>query len=507
MLNCRNYTGFTLIELVVYMAIMGFIIIVAGRVFSDSTKMRVRSQSMLASSEEAGRVSALIKEDVSQMGAKSWKEVSNGVTNFKVAQTVYNDISQQTGGGGCAYQESWCGGKSRDEVTYNSNTRPTNVGACMFFSDYTKITTASGGGEIYINRSTSGTATCSGNTADCAKPSKADGGYYFYLKSGNTSGNSANWDGVVGGTKPNCQQSSGGGGDLSSYTLNREDSLAFRKVHYKDDGTCRAVLKIAWGVDDKKNLYRKCDQITDNDCTGSVNIKGTDECPDSLVMATDVATLKFEPSKSEKFEQIAAASNLTSLGEFEKNNSTSESKHKDFSLTNSNSLATGTSCWSYTYEAGKVYTIDFELPCDDSACKNGVNEPYNSMTMFQPGTDHLSVGLRSGGNPINGIPDFLFYPPQNNTASKIRHFEFSVPQATTACIGITAAFYSEAANGHLEIENFKVSRKTNTGSAPTSKADVKEFKLTLKINKKGETSEVVTVIPVPNNGVKPSGGT
>jgi prepilin-type N-terminal cleavage/methylation domain-containing protein len=64
--------GFTLIELLVYMVIMGFIIVVAGRVFSDSTSMRVRSQSMLKSSEHVGKVSDLIREDISQMGVKTW---------------------------------------------------------------------------------------------------------------------------------------------------------------------------------------------------------------------------------------------------------------------------------------------------------------------------------------------------------------------------------------------------------------------------------------------------
>jgi len=74
--------AFTLIELLVYMAIMGFIIVVAGRVFSDSTVMRVRSQNMIKSSEEIGRISSLIKEDVSQMGAKVYGQVEAG--NYKI---------------------------------------------------------------------------------------------------------------------------------------------------------------------------------------------------------------------------------------------------------------------------------------------------------------------------------------------------------------------------------------------------------------------------------------
>ena len=67
--------GFTLIELLVYMAIMGFIIVVAGRAFSDSTSMRVRTQSMTKATEETNRVAEIIKEDLSQMGAKAWAKL------------------------------------------------------------------------------------------------------------------------------------------------------------------------------------------------------------------------------------------------------------------------------------------------------------------------------------------------------------------------------------------------------------------------------------------------
>jgi len=424
--------GFTLIELVVYMAIMGFIIIVAGRVFSDSTKMRIRSQNMIASAEEAGRVSALIKEDVSQMGAKSWKNPSDG--SFKVAKGVYNK--------------------------YNDP-----------------------------------------------------------------------------------QQ------DLSSYKLlSDEKGIEFKKVLYKNDGTCRAVLKITWELDAAKNLYRKCEPITDSDCTNTLGSDTELECPTSIVMATGVTTFKFETSKSGTagllfppegstgFSFIVNKTNSSptlfsgnSLDEslFVENNSTSESNHTDFYLTTSTATNTS-SCWSYSFKADEEYTIDFDLPCTSYACRDAskslTDEPYNSMTMFQPGKDHLFIGLRKpdmNGDPfmINNVPvvpDFLFYPPQDTNANKIRHFEFSVPKTSsgsdiTACIGITAAFYTEAANGHLEIENIKVSRKTDevynfSGPSGGTQADVKAFKLTLKIEKGAkvkEISEAVTVIPVPNNGVVP----
>ncbi|MCL2206746.1 MAG: prepilin-type N-terminal cleavage/methylation domain-containing protein [Fibromonadales bacterium] len=71
--------GFTLIELVVYMAILGFIVVVAGRVFSDSTAMRVRSQNMVKVAEEVGKTANFIAQDISQMGAKAWMKDSSSV--------------------------------------------------------------------------------------------------------------------------------------------------------------------------------------------------------------------------------------------------------------------------------------------------------------------------------------------------------------------------------------------------------------------------------------------
>jgi len=78
--------GFTLMELMVYIAIMGIVVIVAGQAFSDSTKMRIRTQSMLKASEVAENVAAIMKDDLAQMGAKS---AMNSANEFSA---VYNDV-------------------------------------------------------------------------------------------------------------------------------------------------------------------------------------------------------------------------------------------------------------------------------------------------------------------------------------------------------------------------------------------------------------------------------
>jgi prepilin-type N-terminal cleavage/methylation domain-containing protein len=86
--------GFTLMELMVYIAIVGIVVIVAGQAFSNSTKMRVRTQSMLKASEVAENVAALFKQDVAQTGAKSSMEGGGaaGGDNFSaVNDSVYMD--------------------------------------------------------------------------------------------------------------------------------------------------------------------------------------------------------------------------------------------------------------------------------------------------------------------------------------------------------------------------------------------------------------------------------
>lgn len=80
----NNKKGFTLIELLVYMAIVGIVVVIAGQVYSDSTKMRVRTQNMLAAGEMAENAAALIRDDLAQMGAKSKDGVYGAVKDVMI---------------------------------------------------------------------------------------------------------------------------------------------------------------------------------------------------------------------------------------------------------------------------------------------------------------------------------------------------------------------------------------------------------------------------------------
>jgi type II secretory pathway pseudopilin PulG len=438
--------AFTLIELLVYIAILGFIIVVAGRAFSDATGMRVRSQNMLASAEEAGRISALLKEDISQMGAKSWG--ASSASSYIFVESVYQ------------------------------NAAATN-------------------------------------------------------------------------------------GDSSSFVLGADgsyDSLSFRKLIYDDGGNCLAAVKVKWYVENS-NLMRKCDFInsTNNQCA---NPSSLDECPaDPVEMASGITGFRIYPSipgnpGAATFAEFPAApgeyrliyrnnvtqtnslpiaspdNGIVTLSGFVNNASATDNNRTEAFLaagTASGSTALS-NCKTFNFVKGEEYNIYFEMQrpsSSSSAC-----EYYNCMDNFQPGKDHLAIGFRRTNgtalNIANPPPDFLFYPPQAESANQAgktqRSFDFSFPvDVTNACIAITAAFYSPLVyEGSLLFKNFKVTKKTDrvyhfdTSSVSTTstlpgidaKPLVKAFQLVLGVEKgnaKPETTLVVTTIPVPNNGIKQGG--
>ena len=76
-MNDLKKSGFTLMELLVYMAIVGIVVVIAGEAFSNSTKFRIRTDNMIKATQEAENVAMLFKQDLEQMGAKISKE-SNG---------------------------------------------------------------------------------------------------------------------------------------------------------------------------------------------------------------------------------------------------------------------------------------------------------------------------------------------------------------------------------------------------------------------------------------------
>jgi type II secretory pathway pseudopilin PulG len=482
-------SAFTLIELLVYIAIMGFIIVVAGRVFSDSTAMRVRSQNMIKTAEEVGKVANLISEDISQMGVKAWggASASSGNANYIISQIpeVYMDIA------------------GTDPATHDSS-------SFRFFR---------------------GNAT-----------SDADGSITF-------------------------------------------DSLIFRKADIDENGEFLGVREISWAVNENGELHRRCRTVASNGGNPSVecpSASDVNEVPEVFI-ANNIKRFSFyasapglqpeNPQTPDIAEDIvfpigsnSAFKLLSKTGggnveeiNFEYNDTKTIAEVSRFSAKNKfdnpsqddrssevyladNNANSFTGCLPVPIRDGETYIVEFDMPflVDNSNILSEEARKDSSSTQFQPGVDHIAVGLRySDGSKINQIsPDVLLYAPQSKEADKHpRYAEFSAKGSLAnknVCVVLTFAFYSPSANqGKLRFTNFKVYRK-QTGAYHFVKNDnnynldfankyadenhdndklkhkkaVKAFELLLEIDKNGEVAGTYSkgsastgmAILVPNNG-------
>jgi hypothetical protein len=413
-------SAFTLIELLVYMAIMGLIIVVAGRVFSDATGMRVRSQNMLESAEHLGYLSALINEDISQMGAKAWGE----------------------------------------------------------------------------------------NVAD---------------------------DYVIEASDLVYMQHSGANPDFSSYELwhssDSLDSMVFRRMAFDDNGVFKDVREISWHATKTGKIYRtECvvgESCSNGDVmqvlmgTGIRMFKLTPSTPgmlsgnDTLFKPDGTPGFGFLPRETgnENVHSVNVNSGLSTVKvyDFVQNSAEQDMKFNQVYLTENNSPA----CFPFTFEQGETYKIEFQMPIIG-------NENDSLITQFQPGVDHIAVGLRQAVNFavfLDGPADVYLYPAQFGNASQASVYAEFSPKTTlgNACIAITFAFYSPlASKGSLHFQNFRVLRKTDetfhfANSDIAQKENVKAFEMILEVERKGEKASTRSdngngmVILTPNNGIKVKG--
>lgn len=91
-----NKHGFTLMELMVYMAMIGIVVIVAGRAFSNSTKVRVESESLIKANHESETLGSLLRDDIAQMGTKSTVDSTKAGelrSGLEIKEEVYMDAA------------------------------------------------------------------------------------------------------------------------------------------------------------------------------------------------------------------------------------------------------------------------------------------------------------------------------------------------------------------------------------------------------------------------------
>jgi len=485
--------AFTLIELLVYMAIMSFIIIVAGRVFSDSTKMRVRSQNMIKNSEEVGRVSNLIKEDMSQMGVKAWgHNANNDYTVRNIGTTLQEIYWDKTNGDVSSYalkHRKQSNNTFRDSIAFRKAAFDDNG----LFLGIREI--------IWELRNDSLFRKCATIKSEC--PS-----------------NSAN---VCG-----------------SASTDKDRTVCPEKTSAKDADPV-LIAKNIMNFKIIPGAPEKDDNPGDTLFGGTFKLLSRSPNPTDKVEEATVTNVTNSLNTEAEATVSDFAQNL--------NSGTGDKLHNELYLAKSNKN-NFTECELLSFKKGETYSIEFKMPYSipTSATAEQLQQVLSS-TQFVPTRDHLAIGLRKTSDwktPPEGAPkDILFYPAQSEFASELtRHLEFSVSKdikaADNICMVIIIAYYPPVATdkfnsskGLLRFSNFKIFRNadktfrflkngetgyhedygTEARTPPATKikekTNAKAFELTLEIENKGEKSGTYSsegkgmVITTPNNGVIP----
>lgn len=158
-------------------------------------------------------------------------------------------------------------------------------------------------------------------------------------------------------------------------------------------------------------------------------------------------------------------------------------------------------CSKVTLDSAAEYELDFKVAYNE-----------DNSRLFCPGRDHAAIGFRNmDGSKIDGLEDFLFYPPITNDEPPQRSFRFSVKRPfKNVCIAFTFASYSPAPGGKITIQDFIFKQVESSNyvfddsykPATEDKQNVKAFQLHLVVDLGGETSDISQIVATPSNGLK-----
>ena len=449
--------GFTLVELLVYIAIVGIVVIVAGQAFSNSTKMRVRTQSMLKASEVAENVASLFKQDVAQTGAKSSMEGggATGGDNFSaVNDSVYMD-SQNT---------------NDEKKDYSS------------FS----VTTTGNYSDLKIRRMR-----------------YDDNGYFVSVEE-------VNWfiqDGklmrscrTINGTEDaeNCRKGT------AAETKNRAVEIATGVSRFE-------VTPATPGVSGNQlaQVFPVCDAT------------GTCGSEFQMIARVGIENAGAEDYREFRDFGIASTQDhkTVTLSTFSTNynknaneeNATGRLVNQAFVVDNSAITTSSTwknSCYRFTLQPQTEYEIMFSL-----ADEMGLTENKKAR-LFVPNRDLMSVGFRyanNGARPAE-IEDFLFFPPADENAAGTRSMRFRVSQKVEkVCLVFSFASYSPvAADGTVTISDLVLKKVESSnysfGAAGSTlnildKKNVKAMRMVLNVDRNGEIGNDTLIVRIPSNGL------
>lgn len=439
--------GFTLMELMVYIAIVGIVVIVAGQAFSNSTKMRVRTQSMLKASEVAENVAALMKDDLAQMGAKSSMEAhatdGSNDTFSGVNDTVYVDPRNATV-------------ESRDSSSFQFVPANPASNANLEQFKMRRVRYSETGAYEAVEEVT-------------------------WLLAHDTLKRQCV---VVGGAgNGSCAPKGTEGDDLIPYTVEMATGIDSFKVLPAIPNASESDLQIfppASGSGNIRMVYR----------VGVANFLPLDVGAGG----ESVSLTGFASNYNENSGEIPSVKSLNEVYVFENSDLTGSWKTLCENAAN-----------NVTFAPGTEYEISFNVSVptdDDEKAKMFVPKKDHLAVGFR-----TVDGERFDEIP----DFVFYPPSVNEANSAKRTMRFSVADSVkNACVAFTFSFFSPvASSGTLSIGNFRIKKvagstykfdPTTTSVALADKKNVKAFQLRLKIKRGGESGETILVIPTPSNG-------
>ena len=472
-------------ELLVYMAVIGIIVLVAGQAFVDATKFNVRTRNMITASQQSNDISGLLKEDLAQMGTKSWKEDVSGIAAFHIDSNVFMSVGP---GVSVIDSSSYELIREADEERSGDSIRFRKMaynesGAFIGVQEVTWSlrnynASDSTGTLIRSCKTISGTGT-----GDCPKDETVevtvaeDVSKFFITPSipgpaevGSSSSTVLGEDGMI-FPEPGSSSSAGIQFRLLPRSGNHTDVASGKSYRFVG-----SVSPTNGG-----------ETITVSNMETNFSESGT---PVSVHKVTSLYVAEVAETPAGPAGPAGPTPPAGPIGP------------EDWK----------TKCYEFTFKPGDVYSFEFRL-----------SYMTNNMRLFQPGKDLFALGLRkkTDGSRIATakVNDFMIYPPTSMKATQYRYGKFSVAGTAPvkACLAFTIALYSPLTDeGSISIKKFHVNKELAetyhfpTGAGfysynpvdPEDKKLVKAFMIRMEVNSHREKSVLETEIHVPSNGVK-----
>jgi type II secretory pathway pseudopilin PulG len=467
----RKKAGFTLMELMVYIALLGGIVLIAGQAFSDSTKMRVRTQNMLQASEVAESVANLIKADVAQTGAKS-------------------SMEDEVSGLGAQYGNKFSG------IDMDMYMNPGEGDSSSF---------------TVINRNGFDSLTIRRLRFDDCGFFLAKEQIAWYVQNGTLRRKCKFLPNVI-------VHIPEGGGDpvVENVTLPVHGAQCKSTIPADDPCNDSTEVEIAEGVSTFNVIPGKPGVVGDN-----IQLFPESGVAEFRLVGRNDGNRKLLLVSNEKSE-INKGGLTQTLSNFFQNYDKAPGERKFNELIVIRNETTTETSWQalcskegnhFTFEPGELYEISFEI--------SSPSEDADKSKMFVPGEDHMAVGLRDKEtgdlpkvNDVVQVRDFTFFPPmglKGEGGGPGRSMRFSVAQKVeNACLAFTFACYSPlVSQGKVSITNLRLTKVPSANynfetydfeSHKQDKQNVKAFLLKLDIKRSGESGHVEVVIPAPSNG-------